>query len=56
MRLTSGGAFDISFSGDGRANGRLWQQLSDVGYGVAVDSQDRVVLAGDSGNSGATSL
>ena len=48
-RLTSSAALDGSFSGDGKQT-IDFGSLNDYGYGVAVDSQDKVLVAGQSIN------
>jgi uncharacterized delta-60 repeat protein len=47
-RLTTAGTLDSSFDGDGKQTIDFGAS-SDTGYGVAVDSLDRVVVAGRSG-------
>jgi uncharacterized delta-60 repeat protein len=54
-RYTSSGALDTSFSGDGkRLQNFVSGALDDIARGVAVDSQNRVVVAGDSDQAGPT--
>ena len=45
-RLTADGVLDTSFSGDGKHTFDFGNNQNDEAYGVAVDSQDRVLLAG----------
>ena len=52
-RLTSSGALDGSFSGDGKQTVNFGTS-NDIGYGVAVDSQDNVLVAGYSYQGGTT--
>ncbi|MEZ6072938.1 MAG: SdrD B-like domain-containing protein [Pirellulales bacterium] len=52
-RLTSAGVLDISFDGDGKQTVDFGN-TSDIGYGVAVDSLDNVILAGNSSQGGTT--
>jgi uncharacterized delta-60 repeat protein len=51
VRYTSAGVLDTSFSADGIVVTDIGSG-DDYGYGVVVDSQDRVVVAGQSDNSG----
>jgi uncharacterized delta-60 repeat protein len=48
-RLTTGGALDITFDGDGKQT-IAFGAGGDQGRGVAVDSLDRVVVAGETEN------
>jgi uncharacterized delta-60 repeat protein len=48
-RLTAAGALDTSFDGDGRQTIDFGGNHDDA-YGVAIDSQDRVVVAGSTYN------
>ena len=52
-RLTPSGALDTSFDGDGKQTVDFGG-TQDLGYGVAVDSQDNVLVAGYSDQGGAT--
>ena len=45
-RLTTAGALDTSFDGDGKQTIVFGSPGEDLAYGVAVDSHDRIVLAG----------
>ena len=46
LRLTTAGVLDGSFDGDGLRTIDFGNNQSDYAYGVAVDSQDRVLVAG----------
>src|SRR5262249_15409528 len=48
-RLTTGGALDTSFDGDGKQT-ISFGSFDDVGYRVAVDSLDRIVVDGITSN------
>jgi uncharacterized delta-60 repeat protein len=54
-RLTASGALDAAFDGDGRRTIDFGGHL-DFGLGVAVDSQDRVLVAGYSDQGGPTGI
>jgi uncharacterized delta-60 repeat protein len=49
VRYTSAGDLDTSFGTGGKVTTAIGTD-SDIGYGVVVDSQDRVVVAGESSN------
>jgi uncharacterized delta-60 repeat protein len=51
-RLTAAGALDSSFDGDGKQTVDFGFSLVEIAYGVAVNSADRVVLAGTSDYNG----
>jgi uncharacterized delta-60 repeat protein len=51
-RLTAAGVLDASFDGDGKQT-IAFGSLSDQAYGVALDSQDRIVVAGTTSNGAA---
>jgi uncharacterized delta-60 repeat protein len=54
-RYTAGGSLDTSFSSDGkRVQNFVSGVLDDIARGVAIDSQDRVVVAGQSDQAGTT--
>ena len=52
-RLTTSGALDTSFDGDGKQTVDFGS-TQDLGYGVAVDRHDNVLVAGWSDQGGAT--
>ena len=49
VRLTSAGALDSSFDGDGKQT-IDFGSLSDFAYGVTIDSLDRIVVVGNTSN------
>lgn len=46
IRLDATGALDSSFSGDGKFNGNFSTDGADFGNGIALDSSNRLVIAG----------
>ena len=52
-RLTASGALDTAFSGDGKQT-IDFSSTSEVGWAVAVDSLNRIVVAGNSNQGGST--
>jgi uncharacterized delta-60 repeat protein len=53
-RLTAAGALDSIFDGDGKQTVDFGPSLTEIAYGVAIASADRIVLAGTSSYNGYT--